>query len=124
MSYITLEWCAEHRKPHNKRITIRVPEEDQILTRMQRIPLRKGELVIWNGSLIHCNFPNHSNEMRLIQFIRMLPDEVICIHKDRYSATRVLHQYPEQRYALSSGELPLSDSALRLLGLQNVNPKK
>lgn len=94
---------------------MRLPEDDQIISRLQRIPLRKGEMVIWNSALVHCNFPNYSNQMRLIQFIRMLPATELCENKDRYAAKRILHQYPEQKYNITSGEIALSEQAKSIL---------
>ena len=68
--------------------------------------------------MIHCNFPNYSDKMRLIQFIRMLPADEICTNKDRYASTRILHQYPGQKYSITSGELDISPLGLKLLGIE------
>lgn len=74
-----------------------------MVKRMQRFPLRKGEMVIWNFGLVHANYPNQSPNMRLIQFIRMIPTDQESVNKDRYCSTRILHQYPEQAELLNQG---------------------
>jgi ectoine hydroxylase-related dioxygenase (phytanoyl-CoA dioxygenase family) len=53
--------------------SLQVPETDPMHEHTQRIPLRKGEMVIWNTAQAHANFANYSNKLRLIQFVRMMP---------------------------------------------------
>jgi len=86
-------YIKEHKPPHNRMATIRVPEDDIILKYQQHVPLRKGEMVIWNSAQVHCNFMNDSNRMRLIQFIRYLPATPLCQARDRFAPKRIVKQY-------------------------------
>jgi len=88
-------WCEEHKAPFLKEHSIPVPPDDPMVPYFQKIPLRKGEIVIWNSAQAHCNFANQSNKMRLYQFIRMLPAFLECQHKDRFSPRKIIKQYPE-----------------------------
>lgn len=61
------EWRAQ---PHlnafaNKHIDehhfVMVPDDDPMQTQYQKIPMRGGSLLIWNGLQPHCNYSNNSN---------------------------------------------------------------
>jgi hypothetical protein len=62
---------------------------------MQRVPLRKGEMVIWDSGQLHGNFENMSNRLRLIQFIRLLPATQLCQGRDRFSPRKIVKQYKD-----------------------------
>lgn len=94
-----------------------MPEGDQMLERMQRFPLRKGEMVIWNSGLVHANYPNQSPKMRLVQFIRMLPTDQTAVLKDRYCSARILHQYPEQLDFIKNDIIKVDSLGRKLLSV-------
>jgi ectoine hydroxylase-related dioxygenase (phytanoyl-CoA dioxygenase family) len=50
-----------------------VPQEHPIREYIQRIPLRRGSMVIWNSLTFHANYPNDSDRFRMVQYMRMLP---------------------------------------------------
>ncbi|CAF3729317.1 unnamed protein product [Rotaria sp. Silwood1] len=37
------------------------------------MPIRKGSLLVWDTRLPHGNYPNNSNQMRIIQYLHMAP---------------------------------------------------
>jgi len=49
-----------------------LPRDDPLLQQGQRVPIRAGSLLIWNAHLAHCNYPNDSDRMRLVQYIQMV----------------------------------------------------
>jgi len=59
---------------------------------LQKVPLRKGELVIWDTGQVHCNFANYSNHPRLYQFIRMLPATQENQDEDKFSPRRIMKE--------------------------------
>jgi hypothetical protein len=58
-------------KPTFRDSSYQVPEEDPIRNDCQKCPIRKGSLLVWDSSLPHGTFPNDSENMRMIQYIKM-----------------------------------------------------
>ena len=56
----------------NRNTTINIPEGDPIRNDIQKVPLRKGSLMIWKTSIPHGTFPNHSDKMRMVQYIQFV----------------------------------------------------
>lgn len=50
--------------------TIQIDKDDDVRAHIQRIPIRKGSLLIWDGRLAHGNFPNNSEKPRLVQYLK------------------------------------------------------
>lgn len=59
--------------------------EDPCLQYTQKIPIRKGSLLIWNGTQPHANYPNNSCNYRMVQYIKMFP----AIRNETYRKARV-----------------------------------
>jgi len=108
------QWCKEHVKPHNKSILVRVENSDPVLKYQQKIPLRKGEMVIWSSGNVHCNFPNYSSKMRLMQFARMMPALMACQDRDRFCCRRILRAFPDE---LTKRNVQLTELGSKLMGL-------
>ena len=53
--------------------TVQIPAEDPIRQHIQRFPIRKGSLLVWDARLPHGNYPNDSNRMRIVQYLHMAP---------------------------------------------------
>lgn len=49
------EWTSHKQAPHLKPISIRVPEDDKMLEFKQQVPLRKGQMVVWDSGQAHAN---------------------------------------------------------------------
>ncbi len=112
-------WCKERIYPEAlgmKRRSHRPDEADPVRRYMQRIRLRRGQMVMWSWGQLHWNTPNVSTRMRLSQFVRMYPahevDPFYAQH-DRYAASRILSKYPD-----ASKGMVTSTRARRLLGLE------
>lgn len=50
--------------------TVQIPREDEVRKYIQKMPIRKGSLLIWDGRLAHGNFPNSSDKPRVLQYIK------------------------------------------------------
>lgn len=54
--------------------TVQIPKDQISIHRsIQRIPIRKGTLLVWNSCLPHGNFPNDSDQPRIVQYLHMAP---------------------------------------------------
>jgi len=53
--------------------TCQVPNDDPIRNDIQKLPIRKGSLLIWHSAIPHGTFPNDSNKFRMIQYMKMAP---------------------------------------------------
>jgi ectoine hydroxylase-related dioxygenase (phytanoyl-CoA dioxygenase family) len=53
--------------------TVQIPPDDPIREHIQCMPIRKGSLLVWDSRLPHGNYPNNSNQMRIIQYLHMAP---------------------------------------------------
>jgi len=112
------QWIKERPCPYKSRASLRPPPEDPMQSYMQRVPLRKGEMVIWYSRTAHCNFPNHSDRMRIIQYVRCLPAVKLSQDKDRYAPRRIIHQYRNDEFI--DWNLPyLTPLGRKLVGLVN-----
>jgi hypothetical protein len=40
---------------------------------VRRVPVRKGSVVVWNSLTLHGNYPNDSDQFRMVHYCRMLP---------------------------------------------------
>lgn len=52
---------------------IQVPPDHSVRKYIAQIPLRAGSLVTWNTLTLHANFPNDSDRMRAVMYVRMMP---------------------------------------------------
>jgi len=50
---------------------IYLPKNDTLRAHAQKAPIRAGDLLIWDARLLHCNYPNESDQMRMVQYIQM-----------------------------------------------------
>eukprot|EP01113_Clastostelium_recurvatum_P020196 TRINITY_DN2399_c0_g1_i3.p1 TRINITY_DN2399_c0_g1~~TRINITY_DN2399_c0_g1_i3.p1 ORF type:complete len:457 (+),score=84.76 TRINITY_DN2399_c0_g1_i3:94-1464(+) len=48
-----------------------VPEADPMRHDIQRMPIRKGSLLIWDSRMPHGSFPNDSERFRVVQYMKM-----------------------------------------------------
>lgn len=59
--------------------TVQIPEDDPIRDHIQRMPIRRGDLLVWDSRLPHGNYPNNSNKMRIVQYLHMAPVSDLAI---------------------------------------------
>jgi hypothetical protein len=89
--------------------TIQISKDDPIREHIQRMPIRKGSLLVWDSRLPHGNFPNNSNGMRIVQYLHMAPvsDEAIRpfpLSKNDLPAKFYLTDLGEKLYGFKSWE--------------------
>jgi len=94
--------------------SLRIPKHDITHKFPQKIPLRAGEFVIFDGGLVHANYPNNASELRLVQFIRLMPADDLGKDRDKFSAPRILgsrmDRFPQ--------DIAWDDRQRKMLGLE------
>lgn len=86
--------------------TVQIPADDPIRQYIQRMPIRKGSLLVWDTRLPHGNYPNNSNRMRIVQYLHMAP-----------IADQALRPYPISKEDLPA-EFQLTELGGKLYGFQ------
>ena len=51
-------------------IQLLLPKGDPLKAQGAKVPVRAGDLLVWDARLAHCNFPNDSPNMRVVQYIQ------------------------------------------------------
>lgn len=51
--------------------TVQIPVDDPCRVHIQRLPIRRGCLLIWDSRLPHGNYPNASAHPRVVQYLHM-----------------------------------------------------
>ena len=89
------KWCQENKANDISHSAFKhnISFDDGIIKYMQAIPLRKGEMVIWNFGQLHANTKNMSDKMRLSQYMRMIPSQKKYIQRDRRSVQQQSEKY-------------------------------
>ncbi|CAF1127881.1 unnamed protein product [Adineta ricciae] len=98
--------------------TVQIPKDDPIRQYIQRMPIRKGSLLVWDSRLPHGNFPNNSNQMRIVQYLHMAPisDEAIRpypLTKEDLPSEFHLSELGEKLYGFKSWESSLAKKRFR-----------
>jgi len=93
-------WANENvdRNPENPAYSYYVHKQERLLKKYkQNIPLRKGEMVVWDLRQFHGTFTNTSSTPRIAQFVRYIPSSVWFQKLDRFSPQCVYERWPELR---------------------------
>jgi len=69
------EWQEINKAKRKTGGLITVPVDDPIRNEIQKIPMRKGSLLIWDSRLPHGNFPNNNHQIRAVQYITFFPSQ-------------------------------------------------
>mmetsp|Transcript_14464 Transcript_14464/g.21317 ORF Transcript_14464/g.21317 Transcript_14464/m.21317 type:complete len:340 (+) Transcript_14464:16-1035(+) len=111
------EWAGRNKVPKGYSLTsphsVKLPGDDPAQHLSQKIPIKAGDMVVFDSRLLHGTFQNESQSMRLVQYIRMMP--ISMAEGDRFSATQSLKKHPDWRQLFES--YGLDSQARRLLGL-------
>lgn len=69
------EWARRRDKEQigQRDMQVNANVDPEIHAMIQKIPIRRGCLLLWTSLLFHGNHPNHSDQWRCVQYIRMLP---------------------------------------------------
>jgi len=112
------QWISERPCPRMSRASLRLPPYDPMQNYKQKVPLRKGEMVIWYSRTAHCNFPNYSDKMRIHQYVRCLPATKQSQDRDRYAPKRIMHKERDDEF--TDWSLPfLTPLGRKLVGLDD-----
>jgi len=67
------DWGISHESEKKRGGIINVPQDDPIRTNISKITMRSGSLLVWDSRLPHGNYPNCSNQFRMVQYITFAP---------------------------------------------------
>jgi hypothetical protein len=98
--------------------TVQIPADDPMREHIQRMPIRKGSLLVWDSRLPHGNYPNNSNRMRIIQYLHMAPiaDEALRsfpLTKEDLPESFQLTELGEKLYGFKSWESAVAQKRFR-----------
>ena len=107
------EWCQRNRPLNTHSRTL--DSSDAFYHELIRIPLKRGQFVMWEASTLHANYSNCGGpeSFRLVQFLRMM---------DPRGAKGLAHRekhFPAQNNL--PAYLPLTKEQAKLFGRQNWN---
>jgi len=57
------QWCGRN--------FVDVPETDTMRNDVTKLSMRAGSVLIWNSQLPHGNYPNDSEDFRMVQYVKM-----------------------------------------------------
>ncbi len=110
---ITQEWAHGHQETGTCRnLQVESKHCDQckaLHTRIQKIPIPQGCLLVWSSLLMHGNHPNHSTQWRCCQYIRAMPVvgtpySPLCPERFFYPETFVPTELGEKLFGLKPWE--------------------
>jgi len=92
-------WLKEF-KPDQRKY---VPFPNPLHKRLQKIPLRAGDMVVWDVGTAHANFSNQgSTEPRLTQYVRMIPHEDWAIKLEKQALSLFWEENPKVKAQVST----------------------
>mmetsp|Transcript_2813 Transcript_2813/g.6150 ORF Transcript_2813/g.6150 Transcript_2813/m.6150 type:complete len:194 (+) Transcript_2813:514-1095(+) len=113
------QWAGSNEMPNGYDLTsyrsVKVSKDDPAQSLSQGIPIKAGDMIVFDSRLLHGTFENASSSMRLVQYVRMMPKDMAG--GDVFSASNVLERHPGWRKTLES--YYLDDRARKLLDLQD-----
>eukprot|EP01114_Cavostelium_apophysatum_P018944 TRINITY_DN5966_c0_g1_i1.p1 TRINITY_DN5966_c0_g1~~TRINITY_DN5966_c0_g1_i1.p1 ORF type:complete len:380 (-),score=76.73 TRINITY_DN5966_c0_g1_i1:51-1190(-) len=69
--HIFKEWANLYKDSLNKNYVEMIPENNFLWKYVQKVPMRRGTICVWDSRLAHSNFPNESEHPRIAQYITM-----------------------------------------------------
>ena len=119
--YYMQQWADKNKMPEDYSIKtyqqVKISSEDPAQNMSQNLPVKAGDMLVFDSRLLHGTFQNNSPKMRLVQYVRMMPQSMA--KGDVFSAVDVLERHPDWRKVLKSYDL--DERAQRLLSLQDYN---
>ena len=112
------QWADQHAMPHDYNMTsyrsVKIAPDDPAQSLSQKLPVKAGDMLVFDSRLLHGTFPNKSSAMRLVQYVRMMPTNMA--KGDVFSAQNVLERHTDWMEVLDS--YPLDERAKGLLALK------
>lgn len=113
------QWAGDNEKPKDYDMTsyrsVKIAADDPAQQLAQKIPVKAGDMVVFDSRLLHGTFPNESSSMRLVQYVRMMP--AATAKCDVFSAENVLKRHSDWKEILESYQL--DKRSQHLLALHN-----
>jgi ectoine hydroxylase-related dioxygenase (phytanoyl-CoA dioxygenase family) len=106
------EWCRVHKNNPGSFNCYPIPN-DPWYRRLQHVPLKKGQCVIFDTGSLHANFANRSDKFRVVQFVRMIDNSFVTENRKKHFPQK--EEVPEN--------IILSDLGMKLLGLEKWKKK-
>ncbi len=72
-----------------------VPMNNDWQKNIQRLPIKKGCIVIWDVGVAHCNYSNFSPDPRLTMYCRMIPKQIWSIKRESQTISKYWKEHPE-----------------------------
>jgi hypothetical protein len=94
-------WLSAYGPPESGKY---VPRNNPLQFRVERLPLRAGEVVIWDVGVPHSNFPNYDFQPRLTQYVRMIPRRAWALERERQALPHYWRTNPDLRRSLRALE--------------------
>ena len=82
---------------------MKISSEDPAQKMSQNLPVKAGDMLVFDSRLLHGTFQNNSPKMRLVQYVRTMPQSMA--KGDVFSAVNVLERHPDWRKVLKSYDL-------------------
>ena len=57
-----------------------IDHDEVIRERLESVPVRLGEAIVFDNSLVHCSFPNHTDQPRLVAAVGLRPSSAPLIY--------------------------------------------
>ena len=74
-------WCAENISLRKPIPWLTMPTDTPLLNLAQRIPMRRGSVLMWNQTMFHGTSPNESENCRTAQYLKAFP--ISCVSEER-----------------------------------------
>jgi ectoine hydroxylase-related dioxygenase (phytanoyl-CoA dioxygenase family) len=75
--------------------------EDVIRERLESVPLRAGEAIVFDNALVHCSYPNHSDAPRLAAAVGMVPTGAPLVYWRRSADGRAERREVDREFFLT-----------------------
>lgn len=91
------QWADIHEMPEGYNLTslgsVKISTNDDPAQHIsQKILVKAGDMIVFDSRLLHGTFQNESESVRLVQYVRMMPQSMAT--GDVFSATNVLERHP------------------------------
>lgn len=83
---------------------------------LQKIPMKAGDMIIWDKSVAHSNFPNNSDKPRITQFFTYIPAAKYAIELNENNV--VTYSTKHKEYKDEIMKYKWNDKQKQLLGLK------
>lgn len=74
-------WCEEHKTLKKPIPWLTMPPDTPLLSLAQRIPMKRGSVLLWDQTMFHGTSPNQSANCRAAQYLKAFP--VSCVSAER-----------------------------------------